>query len=100
MTSTKTILIGVNGDRVVPLSGDATDEERSRFAREAEGLQARAHQIGVAIGMTSVLSSAAVHSDGCIAFRFAKSSSEEFDAKGVLRDGDQFTAFSLHRAVE
>ncbi|MAS92077.1 MAG: hypothetical protein CMO55_02680 [Verrucomicrobiales bacterium] len=100
MTNRKVSLFEVKGDRVVGTAGDSSEETRSRFAREAEGLQARAYQVGLAIGMSSLSCSAVACGSGSLAFRFARTSAEEFDARGVLVDEEQFSVSSLHKATE
>lgn len=99
MTKTSISLLEVRGDRVVGLSGDDSEECRSQFAREAEGLQARAYHIGVVIGMSAVTCCAASHGEGAIAFRFATSSDEGFDAKGLIVRGGEYAVHSLRAAT-
>lgn len=99
MTHLEFSLVEVTGDRVRATAGDDSDAARERFAREAESLQSRAFLIGSAIGMSAV-SSAAVSSDaGGLAFQFAASSSDGFDAKGLTLEKESFSASSLLRAV-
>lgn len=100
MTNSHLSLLEVRGDKVIGVEGDASDEVRSEFAREAEGLQARAYQIGLAIGMSALSCSAATHAAGSIAFRFAKSSSERFDARGVYVRGTGYATHSLQEATK
>lgn len=100
MTNVEFSVVEINGDRVKAISGQSSDEARSEFAREAEGLQARAYLLGTAIGMTAVSGVAVTHGTGGLAFRFARNSSEEFDAKGLLVDGDQFEATSLLEQID
>lgn len=99
MTKTSISLLEVRGDRVVGLRGDDSEERRSQFAREAEGLQARAYHIGVVIGMSAVTCCSAIHEEGGISFRFATSSDEGFDAKGLIIRGEEYAAHSLRSAV-
>ena len=99
MTTTSISLLEVRGDRVVGLQGDDSEECRSQFAREAEGLQARAYHIGLVIGMTAVTCCAASHGEGSIAFRFATSADEGFDAKGLIVRGGEYAVHSLRAAT-
>lgn len=99
MTKTSISLLEVRGDRVVGLRGDDSEERRSQFAREAEGLQARAYHIGVVIGMSAVTCCSAAHGEGGISFRFATSSDEGFDAKGLIIRGEEFAVHSLRSAT-
>ena len=85
---------------MVGIQGDASEDLRSRFARDAEGLQARAYQIGLAIGMSSLSVCCATSAKGSIAFRFARDSGEEFDAKGVFADEEKYTVSSLISALD
>lgn len=100
MTRPPTFLLEIKGDKVIGVSGEASEEIRSLFAREAEGLQARAHQIGLAIGMSALACSSVAHSAGSIGFRFAKSSDEGFDAKGILVTGTGYSGHSLYEATK
>ena len=97
MTTSLISLLEVHGGKVL---GNASEEIRSQFAREAEGLQARAYQIGLTIGMSSLSCISATHVGGSIAFRFAKSSSESFDARGVLVRGTGYATHSLYEATK
>jgi len=99
MTSPSLSLLEVRGDKVLGIEGDSSEELRSEFAREAEGLQARAYQIGLAIGMSALSCSAATHASGSIAFRFSKSSGEKFDARGVYVRGAGYAVHSLQEAT-
>ncbi len=100
MTHLNFSLVEVLGDRVRATAGDNSEASRERFAREAESLQSRAYLIGAAIGMSAV-SCAAVSSDkGGLAFRFASTSSDGFDAKGLTLEKESFSASSLLKAVD
>ena len=76
--------------------GNASDMERARFAREAETLQNKALLIGRAIGMGSVMHATATSDSGeTVAFKFAKSSSDGFDARGLLGTDLYHTSSSI-----
>lgn len=85
----------VRGDRVVAVTGDQSDSARSQFASEAEGLQGKAFLIAKSIGMSAVTCAAATFESGSLAFRFAGSSSDTFDVKGLTIDSTDCATSSL-----
>lgn len=96
MTTPSISLLKVHEDKVL---GDASVEVRTQFAREAEELQARAHQIGLTIGMSSLTCCSATYGEDSIAFRFAQSSQESFDAGAVFVRGMDYATQSLYEAT-
>lgn len=100
MTHSEFSLIEVREDRVRAVRGDASDAARERFAREPESLQARAYMIGATLGMSAVATASVSSEKGGLAFRFAGSSSEDFDAKGFTLQKGSYSASSLLTAVE
>ncbi|MDF1824457.1 MAG: hypothetical protein P1U68_07430 [Verrucomicrobiales bacterium] len=99
MTHLEFSLVEVQGDRVRATAGDDSEPSRERFAREAESLQSRAYLIGSAIGMSAVSCAAVSSESGGLAFRFAASSGEGFDAKGLTLEKESFSASSLLDAI-
>ena len=100
MTHLEFSLVEVQGDRVRAMAGDNSDSSRERFAREAESLQSRAFLIGSSIGMSAISFASATSGSGGLAFRFAGSSSEGYDARGLTLQNESYTASSLLKAVE
>ncbi|MDF1741609.1 MAG: hypothetical protein P1U86_20770 [Verrucomicrobiales bacterium] len=98
MTTDSFSQIMIADDKVVGLSGDDSESTRTAFAREAEGLQSRAHQVGLMIGMRTLTCCSISYEGGGIAFRFAASSDDNFDAKGVFVRGSDYTVESLRLA--
>ena len=98
MTTDSFSQIMIADDKVVGLSGDDSESTRTAFAREAEGLQARAYQIGLMMGMRALTCCSINYEGGGIAFRFAASSDDDFDAKGVYVRGGDYTVESLRLA--
>ncbi|MCG8601090.1 MAG: hypothetical protein MI807_13185 [Verrucomicrobiales bacterium] len=100
MTIKNYSVVEIRNDSVKSVAGDSSERIRSRFAREAESLQERAMLIGKAIGMTAVVSVAVSKEKGGIAFRFARDSGEDFDAKGILVEGDSPNVSSLLKVLK
>lgn len=90
--------IKIAEDRVLGVSGDDSEPYREAFAREAEGLQARAYQIGLMIGMNALSCCSVTFEGGGTSFRFSTSSDDDFDAKGAYLQGDDCSVESLYRA--
>ena len=91
----KLSIFEVRGDRVIGLSGDDTEKARGKFASDAESLQGKAFLIAKSIGMSAVTCAAASVDDGGLAFRFAGSSSDAFDVKGVATVAKNCSTASL-----
>lgn len=100
MTISPTSLLEVHGDRVVAVEGPGDESTRAEFAREAEGLHARAYQIGASLGMFALSCCVASDDTGGLAFRFANSSAEKFDARGLIVKGGAFHVTSLFEATK
>ncbi|MEM7699023.1 MAG: hypothetical protein AAF236_11520 [Verrucomicrobiota bacterium] len=100
MPNEKLSLIEVHGDRAVGIRGDSSEKALSLFARDAESFQTRAYLIGSSIGMSAVTGAAAAYDEGTIGFRFANSSNEGFDARGILATDGQYDPISVMSCLE
>lgn len=93
-------LLEVSGDEVIGVAGDVSDSTRHEFAREAEGLQSRSHQIGFSLGLSKLTCCSIAHGEGGISFRFPTGEKDEFDARGIYLKGDPHSVSSMHEATE
>lgn len=79
----------VKGEKVVGEPRDAA----GKFASDAEKLQQHAYSLGATLGMKTIACAGAVLAEQSLAFRFARSSSEPYDAIGAVASGE---AMPLH----
>lgn len=88
-------LLEISNDEVHCIDGDDSEEIRSQFAREAEGLQLICKELGKSLG-TPKLNGCAVSSDGGgLSFRFVDDSSSDIDARGIFVSGESYSSSSL-----
>lgn len=92
-------LLEVSGDEVIGVAGDDSDATRHDFAREAEGLQSRSHQIGFSLGLTKLTACSIAHEKGGIAFRFP-GKTDNYDARGIFLKETPHSVSSMHGATE
>lgn len=88
-------LLEISDDRVHCIDGDDSEEVRNQFAREAEGLQLIAKELGKTLGTPRLHGCSVSSSDGGLSFRFVDSSSSKIDARGIFASGESYSASSL-----